>query len=108
MNLTLLALFFFQAIQAGPLVENDYVRVFKNSGPCAAAAASCGERVVVALGSIELNGKKMERGDIKVFKTGERYSPPTSGDFLEVAIKPTHPKVVPPSAGTPPPPGQQK
>jgi hypothetical protein len=107
MNLTFLALLFLQAMQAGPLVENDFVRVFKNSAPCAAGAASCGERVVVALGSVELNGKRMERGDIEVFKTGERYSPPKSGDYLEVAVKPTHPKVMPPNGGTPPPPGNK-
>ena len=107
MNMIFVALLFLQAVQTSPLLENDYVRVFKNSAPCAAAAASCGERVVVALGSVEVNGQKMERGEIKVFKTGERYSPPKSGDYLEVAIKPTHPKVMPPSAGTPPPPGNK-
>jgi quercetin dioxygenase-like cupin family protein len=62
---------------------------------------------VVALGAVEVNGQKMERGDIKVFAAGERYSPPKTGDFLEVAIKPTHPKVMPPAAGTPPPPGNK-
>ena len=62
---------------------------------------------VVALGIVEVNGQKMERGDIKVFKIGEHYSPPKTGDFLEVAIKPTHPKVMPPNAGTPPPPGNK-
>jgi hypothetical protein len=107
MNLILAALFFLQAMPASPVVENDFVRVFKNSAPCAAAAASCGERVVVALGAVEVNGQKMERGDIKVFKTGERYSPPKSGNFLEVSIKPDHPKVMPPGAGTPPPPGNK-
>jgi hypothetical protein len=107
MKLTLLSLLFLQAIQASPLLENDFVRVFKNSAPCAAAADSCGERVVVALGSIEVNGQKMERGDVKVFKTGQRYSPPKSGDYLEVAIRPAHPKVMPPSAGSPPPPGNK-
>ena len=81
MKLILAALLFLQAVPASPLLENDFVRVFKNSAPCAAAAASCGERVVVALGSVEVNGQKMERGDIKVFKTGERYSPPKSGDY---------------------------
>src|SRR6266852_7072428 len=103
MNVMLVMLLFLQAVQTSPLVENDFVRVFKNSAPCAAAAASCGERVVVALGSVNVNGQKMERGDIKVFKMGERYSPPQSGAFLEVAIKPTHPKVMLPSPGTPPP-----
>lgn len=107
MNLLLMALLFLQAAQTSPIVENDFVRVFKNSAPCAAAGASCGERVVVALGSVEVNGQKMERGDIKVFKTGESYTPPKSGNFLEVAIKPTHPKVMPPTPGTPPPPGNK-
>jgi|SRR5882672_2483751 len=107
MNILLAALLFLQAVPASPLLENDFVRVFKSSAPCATAPASCGERVVVALGSVEVNGQKMERGDIKVFKAGERYSPPEGGDFLEVAIKPTHPKVTAPSAGTPPPPGNK-
>ena len=107
MKLTLAALLFLQAIPASPLLENDFLRVFKNSAPCAEAAASCGDRVVVALGSVEVNGQKMERGDVKVFKTGKRYSPPKSGDFLEVAIKPAHPKVLLPASGTPPPPGNK-
>jgi hypothetical protein len=107
MNILLAALLFLQAVQTSPLVENDFVRVFKNSAPCAIAAPSCGDRVFVALASVELNGQKMKRGDIKVFKAGERYSPPKSGDYLEVAIKPTHPKVMPPIAGTPPPPGNK-
>jgi hypothetical protein len=107
MKLILAALFFLQIMQVSPLLENDFVRVFKNSAPCAAAAAGCGERVVVAFGSIEVNGQKLERGDIKVFKTGERYSPPKTGDFLEVAINPAHPKVMPPDPGTPAPPGNK-
>ena len=82
MNLTILALLFLQAMQASPLVENDFVRVFKSSAPCASAAASCGDRVLVALGAIEVNGQKMERGEIKVFKSGDRYTPPATGDFL--------------------------
>jgi hypothetical protein len=107
MNMIFVALLFLQAVQTSPLLENDYVQVFKNSAPCAMAAASCGERIVVALGSVEVNGQKLERGDIKVFKAGEHYSPPKTGDFLEVAIKPNHPKVIAPSAGTPPPPGNK-
>jgi hypothetical protein len=104
MQLLLVALLFAQMRQASQLLENDFVRVFRNTAPCAAAAPSCGDRVLVALGSIEVSGQKMQRGDIKVFKTGESYSPPKSGDYLEVAIKPAHPKAVAPKAGTPPPP----
>ena len=107
MRIILAALLFFQTLSTSPLLENDFVRVFRNSAPCAAGAASCGDRVVVALGSMEVSGQKMERGDVKVFKTGEKYSPPKSGEYLEVVIKPGHPKVMAPSAGTPPPPGNK-
>jgi hypothetical protein len=103
MHLLLVALLFAQMRQASPLLENDFVQVFRNAAPCATAAPSCGERVFVALGSVEVDGRKMERGDIQVFKSGERYSAPTSGEYLEVAVKPAHPKVAAPSAGTPPP-----
>ncbi|HWF14522.1 MAG TPA: hypothetical protein VG272_12345 [Candidatus Acidoferrales bacterium] len=101
MTLLLVATIFLQAALGAPLVDNEFVRVFKNSAPCAAAAASCGERVVVALGPLELNGQKMERGDIKGFKAGEHYAAPKAGNFLEISIKPTHPNVMPPVAGTP-------
>ena len=107
MRIILAALLFFQTLSTSPLLENDFVRVFRNSAPCAAGAASCGDRVLVALGSMEISGRKMERGDVKVFKTGEKYSPPKSGEYLEVVIKPGHPKVMAPSAGTSPPPGNK-
>jgi len=107
MRIILAALLFFQTFSTSPLLENDFVRVFRNSAPCAAGAASCGDRIVVALGSIEVSGQKMERGDVKIFKTGEKYAPPKSGEYLEVVIKPGHPKVMALSAGTPPPPGNK-
>jgi hypothetical protein len=103
-----LALFFFaQMHTASPLLENDFVQVFRNTAPCAAAAPSCGERVLVALGPLEVGGQKMERGEIKAFRPGDRYSPPKSGDYLEVDIKTGHPKVAAPEVGTPPPPGNK-
>jgi len=49
---------------------------------------------VLALAAVELSGQKMQRGDVKVFKTGERYSPPKMAEYLEVVIKPGHPKVM--------------
>ncbi|MBZ5660962.1 MAG: hypothetical protein LAO08_11195 [Acidobacteriia bacterium] len=107
MHLLLVALFFAQMRPASPLLENEFVQVFRKAAPCATAVPSCGERVFVALGSVELNGQKMERGDIRVFKTEESYSAPKSGEFLEVIIKPGHPKVASPAAGTPPPPGNK-
>jgi hypothetical protein len=102
MRILLVALLYFQTLQASPLLENEFVRVSRNMAPCAAAAPSCGDRVLLALGSIEVSGQKMERGDVKVFKTGERYVPPKSGEYLEVVIKPGHPKTIAPGAGTPP------
>jgi hypothetical protein len=107
MWIILVALLLFQTVQPTPLLENDFVRVFRNSAPCATGAASCGDRVVLALASIELGGQRMERGDVKVFRTGERYSPPKTGEYLEVCIKPGHPKVMAPGAGSPPAPGNK-
>jgi len=102
MQILLAVLLFFQALPGSPQLDNDFVRVFRNQAPCADGAASCGERVLVALGPIEVGGQKMERGDVKGFKTGVRYTAPKSGEFLEVSIKPGHPKVMAPSAGTAP------
>jgi hypothetical protein len=62
----------------------------------------CGERVIVALGSIDLGGQKMARGDVKVFKQGERYAAPNSGEYVEVAWKPNRPKATPPPANIEP------
>jgi len=101
MGLLLSLLFFAQVHPAGPLMENAFVRVSRNTAPCAAATPECGDRVFIALGPLELNGKKMARGDVKAFKAGEQYSAPKSGEYFEVAIKPMHPKVVAPPAGTP-------
>lgn len=101
------ALLLLQAMPGSPVVDNEYVRAFRNSAPCAAGGASCGARVVVALGSIEINGQKMERGEIKGFTAGEKYAAPSSGNYLEVAIKPGHPRPPAPPAGSPPPPGNK-
>lgn len=75
-------------------LENDYVRVTRNGAPCASGEApDCGERVIVALSTIELGNKKMARGDIAVFEKNEAYTPPSGGDYVEVAWKPSFPPV---------------
>ena len=63
--------------QGGPRIalDNDYVRVTRDVAPCAAAAAgACEDRVVLAMGDIELksagNVRKMKRGEIAIFKAG--------------------------------------
>jgi quercetin dioxygenase-like cupin family protein len=92
----LLAIWLLQAHTVA--LENEYVRVTRDTAPCASSATpGCGDRVIVALGEIELrfgkSRRKMIRGDIAVFKTGESYKPPVGGPFFEVAIKANHPPV---------------
>ncbi len=90
-----------------PALENDYVRVMRDAAPCAKSnSGGCGDRVIVALGEIELRfgnkRRRMSRGDIAVFKPGESYKPPTAGSFFEVNIKPNHPPVQSPREIIPP------
>jgi hypothetical protein len=89
-----------------PALENEYVRVMRDSAPCASARVTgCGHRVIVALGETELrfgkSHRKMTRGDIAVFKPGESYEPP-AGSYFEVNIKPYHPPVQSPREIIPP------
>jgi hypothetical protein len=95
----LLALFLpLAAMASEAALDNEYVRVTRDAAPCASASVpDCGDRVIVALGDIELpsgnSPRRMARGDIAVFKRGESYQLPTGGPFFEVAIKPKHPPV---------------
>jgi hypothetical protein len=102
-----LVLLFFQVALPGPALENEFVRVTRDQAPCAEAAPNCGDRVIVALSDLSLNDSKMRMGDIKVLKAGQRYAAPTDGEFLEVAIKPNHPKVAALPPHTPPAPGNK-
>jgi hypothetical protein len=88
-------------------LENEYVRVTRDAAPCGSATApGCGDRVIVALGEVELrfgaSRRKMTRGDIAVFKPGESYEPPIGGSFFEVTIKANHPPVESPPEIIPP------
>ena len=88
-------------------LDNEYAHVTRDAAPCASATTpGCGDRVIVALGEIELrfgkSSRKMTRGDIAVFKPGESYDAPTGGPFFEVAIKAKHPPVESPSEIIPP------
>jgi len=93
---------------AGTIVlDNKYVRVTRSGAPCASGrTAGCGDRVIVALGDTELRTggtpRRLARGEIAVFTSGDTYDPPTGGPFFEVAIKPTHPAVPPPKERLPP------
>ena len=104
--MTLLLIVWFLQTQA-PVLDNEYVRVTRDGAQCAQAhTAGCGDRVIVALGEIELRSgksrRKMTRGDIAVFKPGQSYDAPTAGSFFEVNIKPNHPPVQSPREIIPP------
>ena len=88
------------------VLDNDYVHVTRDAAPCAAAnEQQCVDRVIVALGDIELNSgasrRSMTRGDIAVFKAGESYDAPAGGPYFEVVIKPGHPPVQSPGERIP-------
>lgn len=84
-----------------PALENDYVRVTRDSAPCAAAGAGCGDRVIVALARLTLGARTMERGDVAVFEAGQKHDAPRGGSYLEVAVKPARPAVVRPDTTIP-------
>ena len=95
-----------QAPPAKPL-DNEYVRVTRNAAPCAAASPStCGERVLVALGPIQFEQygqpRRLDRGQIAVFRWNESYTGPMTGDFVEVSIKQDRPAIERPPVLIPP------
>lgn len=99
MNLHLAAvlLLLFQAAQPAALPDNEFVRVTRDAAPCATSESACGERMFIALSAVRLNRQAMQRGDVRVFAKGERYMPPSSGEDLEVSVKPNHPRsILPP------------
>jgi hypothetical protein len=77
-------------------LDNEYVIVTRDAAPFAAAHTGVAERVIVALGDVELSSggsrKQLARGDVAVFTAEQEYDPP-AGAFLEVAIKSSHPPV---------------
>lgn len=88
-------------------LDNDYARVTRDGAPCAhAGVPGCGERVIVALGNIELRAggtvRSLMRGDIAVFTAAESYEPPIGGPYLEVALKPDRPPARSPGEMIPP------
>jgi hypothetical protein len=107
MKLLLLLLLSFPAFAGEIVLENDYVRVTRDAAPCASATtAECGDRVIVALGDIELASdgarRTMARGDIAVFGLGQSYELPDGASFFEVSIKENRPPVQSPGELIPP------
>ena len=94
--------------QPNPMVlDNPYATVTRDAAPCAQASPACEDRVIVAMGDIELaagsSRRKMKRGDVAVFKAGESYRLPSGGAYYEVALKPRRPPVKSPPELIPPP-----
>src|SRR5260221_1914452 len=98
-------------LHAGTVLENDYVRVSRDEAPCAQAGTpGCAERVIVAMGEIDLRFGKvlraMRRGEVAVFRAGESYKAPEAGAYFEGAIKTkpppgkTPPQIIPPPENT--------
>ena len=96
------ALLLLQASSASTALDNEYVRVTRDSAPCAAAPFGCGSRVIVALAPLAIGARKMERGDVAVFGPGERHPVPTGGSYFEVTLKLAHPRVLLPDTVIPP------
>ena len=87
---------------AGTALDNDYVRVSRNSTPCGKAAmGTCEDRVVLAMGDVTIatEGKTrpMTRAEVAVFSAGQSYMLPAGGAYFEIAIKPGHPAVKAPA-----------
>lgn len=85
------------------VLDNDYVRVTRNAAPCASAAGpQCAYRVIVALDDLDLDvagaRRHLARGDIAVFTPEQTHQAPAGVSFFEVAIKPRHPRALPPGA----------
>jgi hypothetical protein len=83
------------AAQPAAVLDNEHVRVTRNAAPCATGGSRCGDRILVSLGSAR------DRGTVKVIPRGTSYAPP-SGEYLEVAIKPTRPPIRSPGVIIPP------
>ena len=88
-------------------LDNPYVQVSRDAAPCAdASVLVCQDRIVVAMGVIALvsggTTRNLTRGQIAVFSAGQSYTPPPSGSYYEVAIKPDHPAVKSPAEIIPP------
>src|ERR1700704_4306932 len=101
------ALFNVGPLWAAMVLENDYVRVSRDEAPCAQAGTpGCAERVIVAMGEIDLRFGKvlraMRRGEVVVFRAGESYRAPSAGAYLECGTNPNRPPVKSPAEIIPP------
>jgi hypothetical protein len=93
------------ALPPNPIaLENEYVRVSRDTAPF--AAVGNGDRVIVAVAPLSfLAGsalQSLERGEFFVFGDGDTYQLPDGASFFEVALKPDRPRVKEPPELIPP------
>jgi hypothetical protein len=85
-------------------LENDYVRVSRDTAPF--AAPDNGDRIIVAMAPLSFMAgdalQNLERGEFFVFGPGDSYQLPAGASFFEVAIKRDHPPVKQPAEIIPP------
>ena len=101
MRMLLLLLLSFSAAAAERVLDNEYVSVTRDGTFCVRPDdPSCGERVIVALDTLDLaiegDRRRMARGDIAVVHAPQTFEA-SGGGFFEVAIKPGHPQALPPA-----------
>lgn len=100
MRALLLFLLSCPASAADVVLDNEYVRVTRGGTACVRPDDPvCGERVIVALDTLELaigaDRRRMARGNIAVVRAREAFEASADG-FFEVAIKPAHPPALAP------------
>lgn len=88
------------------VVDNAWAMVSRDAAPCATASARCVDRVVVALGPIEIESagtsRALVRGEIAAFGRDQSYAITKRGAFVEVVLKPDRPRTESPAEIIPP------
>lgn len=70
-----------------PLVDNEFLAVWKNEAPCGTVPARCDGSVLLALSPVRLGDGAMQRGAFQAFAAGTHYAAPAGGDFLAIELK---------------------
>jgi quercetin dioxygenase-like cupin family protein len=87
-------------------LDNPYVIVSRDVAPAAKASQAFDERLILAMGDIEITSggkaRTLRRGEFALFAAGESYEAPTGGPYFEVAIKTDRPAIKTPEVLIPP------
>jgi len=85
------------SVRPSVAVENDYVKVLRNS--TLQNESGFGTKVLVALTSMTVDSRRgsvhLDRGGVAVFLEGESYQP-SEGEYFEVNFKKDHPPLTRP------------